>query len=103
MPPKLYCGKKQTAPAGTVKGTTGSCYKKGVGVGAANFETHGPLAELTKDVLREYAAKLKVPRYSTMTKAELINQINDSGRYRLGIQPKNWFNVPARGEINAMV
>jgi hypothetical protein len=102
MPPKLYCGKKQNAPAGTVKGTLGSCYKKGVGVGAVNLEEHKPLNELTKDVVRDYAAKLGVPRYSMMTKEQLIAAIRATGKYKTGIQPKNWYRQGVV-EINATV
>ncbi len=87
----MYCGKKATPPAGTVMGTRGNCYKKGVGVGASGFEIHGPLESLTKDVVRDYCAKLKVKGYSLMKKDELIANINASGKYREGIQSKMWY------------
>lgn len=91
MPPRIYCGKNANAPAGAVKGTPGRCYTKGVGVGASLMEVHVALDTLTKDVVRDYAAKLRVPRYSTMSKAQLIDAINGSGKYRVGIQPKTWY------------
>lgn len=91
MPPKVYCGKKVVPPAGSVKGTSSACYKKGVAIGALLLENHQSLETLTKDIVREYAAKLKIPRYSTMTKPELIQAIRDTGKYREGIQAKTWY------------
>jgi hypothetical protein len=91
MPPKIYCGKRATPPDGKVMGTRGRCYQKGVGVGASGFEIHGALDRLTKDIVREYCAKLKVKNYSHMSKEELIDRINASGKYRQGIQSKMWY------------
>jgi hypothetical protein len=100
MPPKLYCGKKVNAPAGTVKGSPGACFKKGVGVGASQLETHPPLNTLTKDIIREYAMNLGIRGYYNMTKEQLIEAVTNTGKYKLGIQPKNW---ATRGEIRVQL
>ena len=78
---QMYCGDKKT-PRGKTKGSTLACFKKGIGVGMMIERSKAPqappekaLEEMTIRELGQVAAKLKVPRYSRMKRAELIEAI----------------------------
>lgn len=74
----LYCGKKATAPAGKTKGTAGACFKKGVGVGMMIEKTKLPeLSTLSLRELGKYAKLIKVPRYGSMNRADLLEVLED--------------------------
>jgi hypothetical protein len=78
---QIYCGNKRTPP-GKTKGTRHACFKKGVGVGMMLEQQKAPqappekvLEEMTIRELGQVASRLKVPRYSRMKRAELIEAI----------------------------
>lgn len=78
---KLYCGSKPNVPAGYErKGTTGECFRKGVGVGLKLQRKEPPITVetlngMTIRQLGQLASKVPIRGYSKMKRAELIEAI----------------------------
>jgi len=76
----VYCGKKRPPPSGRAIGTPAQCFSKGVGVGL-NLQrrkeeappTREDLEKMTLRKLGDMAREKRIPKYSTMKKAELID------------------------------
>lgn len=86
---KVICTDKKLKQ-GQVRGKPGMCFKRGVSVGYATGITYQikkvpasktpppnsvPLRSLSKDLIRELAAKAKIKNYGKLKKEEMIAQL----------------------------
>lgn len=79
----VYCGAKQT-PKNRTKGGSNQCFKIGLKSGFAagaqqgskiNIENNTQLNKMSKDVVRNIAALLRITNYSKMSKQQLMEAI----------------------------